>query len=68
MLGACSNRRRYELSAAIGKLLLEGGAGLEADPAQAAEHFNEAAEHASSAGKAKLAMSYYELAAQAESM
>jgi len=57
---------RYEALASLGKLLLEGGEGLEPDLEGAAEALNEAAELATEAGKGKLAQRYYELAAQAE--
>jgi TPR repeat protein len=58
----------YEVQAALGKLYMDGGEGLEANPTLAAEWFNEAAEAATEAMKAKLANKYFELAAVAEGM
>jgi len=59
---------RYEVLAVLAGLLLSGGEGLAAAPAEAAQYYNEAAESAEAAMKPKLSVKYYELAAQAEAL
>ncbi len=57
-----------QVHGALGKLLLAQAEANDGDGAQeAAEHLNQAAELASTAGKGKLAQQFFELAAQAES-
>lgn len=64
----CACAPRYEVLFHYGCVLMEGGEGLEADPARAAELLEEAAEEAGAAGKGKLAQRYYEKAAEAQGM
>jgi hypothetical protein len=56
----------WRLKAEAAELLAEGGAGLEADPAKAAELYNEAAEAAMGLGKGKAGSKYMRMAAMLE--
>ncbi|CAF0889007.1 unnamed protein product [Brachionus calyciflorus] len=58
----------YTILARLGHIYLEGGYGVEKNPTEAAELFNEAAERAMQSGKGRLANKYYDLAEQANSL
>jgi elongation factor 2 kinase len=56
----------FEIKDALASLLKSGGEAIKADPARAAELWNEAAEEAMCAMKGRLATKYYSLAASCE--
>ena len=58
----------YHLQAALGTLLLRGGAGVEVGSAEAADLLNAASEGAMVAMKGQLSMKYLELAGEAEEL